>query len=478
MVMRWTDATWFKHLCLAIICIFFVQSVEPLALGFTAPLPTASVPSKRQAFPTELLKGRFENQVTHMFDKVKGKLNEFEHFPNIEELTKKQTEDVASCAVVENTPLAASAVASRTQLSPKQGLGVKQASLPALKETRKKDRGSGGDWLDWLSSLLVSEAYAQTPPAPNLASTPDANTTDQFIIDKAQELNNDANTIFSFVRDEIGYESYRGSLRGARGTLWSNAGNALDQASLLIALLRASGVPARYAQGTLSDSLSQELILSMFPSPTRVVGCPPDDVERADPANDSQLLTETRDHYWVELDSGGGFIPADPTVPNAQLGNAFAASEGIFAEVPDSLRHKVGVRLNVEFNSSLTGGLQDPETVLNETFNTVELVGHPLSIGHFVNTKTAGGLVFTTTTHTYSPYILIGQNGADISDDELIRGQDYQELFSNLAFATTFLTGVFLKIDVINADGQIEIHKHAIFDGIGFTAQRNGGALV
>ncbi len=77
-----------------------------------------------------------------------------------------------------------------------------------------------------------------------------------------------------------------------------------------------------------------------------------------------------------------------------------------------------------------------------------------------------------------SPYILIGQNDADISDDELIRGQDYQELFSNLAFATTFLTGVFLKIDVINADGQIDIHKHAIFNGIGFTAQRNGGALV
>ena len=78
--------------------------------------------------------------------------------------------------------------------------------------------------------------------------------------------NNDPNPIFAFVRDKIGYESYKGSLRGARGTLWSKAGNALDQASLLIALLRVSGIEAQYVQGTLSDELSKDLILSMFPN--------------------------------------------------------------------------------------------------------------------------------------------------------------------------------------------------------------------
>jgi soluble lytic murein transglycosylase-like protein len=63
---------------------------------------------------------------------------------------------------------------------------------------------------------LVSEAYAQTPDL-NLESTPDANTTDQFIIDKAQELGNDPNAIIAFGRDEIGFESYKGSLGGVRG---------------------------------------------------------------------------------------------------------------------------------------------------------------------------------------------------------------------------------------------------------------------
>ncbi len=52
----------------------------------------------------------------------------------------------------------------------------------------------------------------------------------------------------------IGYNSYTGSLRGARGTLWSSAGNALDVASLGVALLRASGIPAQYVAGTLSHA--------------------------------------------------------------------------------------------------------------------------------------------------------------------------------------------------------------------------------
>ena len=82
----------------------------------------------------------------------------------------------------------------------------------------------------------------------------------------------DPQRIFAFLRDQVGYESYVGSLRGARGTLWSAAGNALDEASLGVALLRSSGIPARYARGTLADDQAKELILSMFPPVTRAVG--------------------------------------------------------------------------------------------------------------------------------------------------------------------------------------------------------------
>ena len=56
----------------------------------------------------------------------------------------------------------------------------------------------------------------------------------------------------------------RSAVRGARSG--RDAGNALDVASLGVALMRASGIPAQYVQGTLSQSQAQQLILSMFPA--------------------------------------------------------------------------------------------------------------------------------------------------------------------------------------------------------------------
>lgn len=105
-------------------------------------------------------------------------------------------------------------------------------------------------------------AYAQPQATddPLLMSTPEFDLADPFLVEKANELGKDPQRIFAFVRDEIGFESYTGSLRGARGALWSKAGNALDKASLMIALLRISGVPARYIQGTLPDDRAKELI--------------------------------------------------------------------------------------------------------------------------------------------------------------------------------------------------------------------------
>ena len=64
-----------------------------------------------------------------------------------------------------------------------------------------------------------------------------ADPTDPYIVAEATTLNNDPNVIFAFVRDQVANQVYSGSLRGARGTLWSMGGNSLDKASLLIALL-------------------------------------------------------------------------------------------------------------------------------------------------------------------------------------------------------------------------------------------------
>ena len=63
--------------------------------------------------------------------------------------------------------------------------------------------------LETLANFLIPPANAQTGPE-LLASTPEFDLNDRYLIDKAAELGNDTEKIFEYVRDEIGYEVYKG----------------------------------------------------------------------------------------------------------------------------------------------------------------------------------------------------------------------------------------------------------------------------
>jgi hypothetical protein len=67
---------------------------------------------------------------------------------------------------------------------------------------------------------------------------------------QASALGDDPIRIYEWVRNEIGFEPYLGIRKGAAGTLYERSGNDADQAALLVALLRAADVPARYVHGT------------------------------------------------------------------------------------------------------------------------------------------------------------------------------------------------------------------------------------
>jgi murein DD-endopeptidase MepM/ murein hydrolase activator NlpD len=63
-------------------------------------------------------------------------------------------------------------------------------------------------------------------------------------------LENNPVYLYEFVRNNFVYEPYYGSVKGSQSTLLLQRGNDFDQASLLIALLRVSNIPARYVYGT------------------------------------------------------------------------------------------------------------------------------------------------------------------------------------------------------------------------------------
>ncbi|MEL6498013.1 MAG: transglutaminase domain-containing protein [Planctomycetota bacterium] len=115
---------------------------------------------------------------------------------------------------------------------------------------------------DWLAEGQPVDADQQ--PAPPYVDFSSATFTDSMCDPEspdydpirclANELDHDPLSILGYVRNEIRYDPYFGANKSASRTLRDGAGNDLDIASALIALLRCSGVPARYVFGTIEIS--------------------------------------------------------------------------------------------------------------------------------------------------------------------------------------------------------------------------------
>jgi len=87
------------------------------------------------------------------------------------------------------------------------------------------------------------------PTEDDLAETLEVQFTEE-LREIAALLENNPIYLYEFVRNNYLYEPYYGSIKGSQSTLLLQGGNDFDQASLLIALLRVSGIPARYVYGT------------------------------------------------------------------------------------------------------------------------------------------------------------------------------------------------------------------------------------
>ncbi|QSQ23977.1 transglutaminase domain-containing protein [Pyxidicoccus parkwayensis] len=101
------------------------------------------------------------------------------------------------------------------------------------------------------------EALAAPTPG-DLSATDDVQLT-QAIRDLADSLEHHPVRIYNWVRNNIRFLPTYGSVQGSAMTLASRQGNAFDTASLLIALLRASNIPARYVYGTVRVPAAQAM---------------------------------------------------------------------------------------------------------------------------------------------------------------------------------------------------------------------------
>ena len=79
------------------------------------------------------------------------------------------------------------------------------------------------------------------------------------IQDLAAQLHHNPVEVYNWVHNNIEFVPTYGSIQGSEVTLQTKHGNAFDTSSLLIALLRASGIPARYVYGTVQVPVGQAM---------------------------------------------------------------------------------------------------------------------------------------------------------------------------------------------------------------------------
>ncbi|MBC3920141.1 transglutaminase domain-containing protein [Undibacterium sp. CY18W] len=97
---------------------------------------------------------------------------------------------------------------------------------------------------------LAQATLPDIPVAQDTAATEDIQLT-PAIKAQAAALNNNPVQIYNWVRNNISFIPSYGSIQGSELTLQNKRGNAFDTASLLIALYRSAGIPARYVYGTI-----------------------------------------------------------------------------------------------------------------------------------------------------------------------------------------------------------------------------------
>ncbi|CAG0927925.1 hypothetical protein TFLX_00702 [Thermoflexales bacterium] len=331
-------------------------------------------------------------------------------------------------------------------------------------------------WGEAISANTRSAVIVPTGIDPTLlATTSAADPYDADLLWYTSGFEHDPLAAFAAVQS-FRTDLYPGALRGTRGTLWGEAGNSLDKASALIAMLRLAGVPARYRHGTLSMPQAQTLIASLFPTANGVAGYVPIGTALADPVNDASVIALAADHWWVEAYlPGSGWTNLDPTYPQAVLGQAFAtpSSDGTdrAADVPASAHHTLRMRLKKEQYSAfpIGGATLLTAYVLDETFNVSQLAGKRLMLGHLVSEALAGG-VFSSITRTYTPYLGIEDN------NQGFQGDTFQDYLTNFPLATTFTTAEWLEYEIHSPAGHTETFTREVKDLIGAATRRLGGS--
>jgi hypothetical protein len=332
---------------------------------------------------------------------------------------------------------------------------------------------------------------------------------------KHAELGNDFDRLFAFVRD-LRHDVYRGVLRGGRGTLLSEAGNALDKSILLQELLTLAGHQTRFAHGTLEIAKAEMLLKATIIKPRSARSPIASDAVklflqgvRSDTQDHyrtvksaiegagisfpngvgptaQELIGELRDHYWLQVKKGDAWIDLDPSFPEAQPGQTFTAAAETLPSVPDRLFHRVSIQVVLE---ELKDQQLKSKPLLAYEGTAASLSARPLLLAHQLASwkepvaesglgaaleGALGGItdIFgrLTPEHRAKPLLIVG--------DQYFAGEAFDLTHRNSEgsgrVVSDVATGEWIAIELRAPDGTTVKTERWIFDRIGFAARSAG----
>jgi len=251
----------------------------------------------------------------------------------------------------------------------------------------------------------------------------------------AKQLGRNPQAHFEWVRDNTWWAPYRGLLRGSQGVMLDRIGSNLDRAVLLGDLLRRSGYRVRIAHGQIPDDRAREVLARVRPMPDSrraslapaerqgaVKAAPPgqeesvqvrfdDSRRRAAEAqaligsqaeqlraavggavdggrqSDLDAIAALRDHWWIEREENGRWVPMDVLLQDSVIGSVVVASAGTSAwgstdeapSIPEGDWHTVRIRVIVE---RLQDDARKEETALEALLRPAEVLRKPITLAH------------------------------------------------------------------------------------------------
>lgn len=301
---------------------------------------------------------------------------------------------------------------------------------------------------------------------------------------------------FEYLRDDIGFDPYKGKLRGWKGVLAAKAGNSLDRSLLLKELLEHMGVDARLVFGTLAEEAVKNIVKRSLVQPARqstwkslasISGLGKEALKKFNTRNirDFNLInsaiklnaskslksniSQKVSHIWVQARLENKWVDLDSSFTDSHIGRKYGEVLNISQQEQQEDIHTVTIEVLME---TLVKDNLTEKTILKKTLDASNAARSQIYL-YFSSKEgsaSAGVLnkLVNIDNHQYQPYLVV--------DGDITKGSFTPSLSNKvkkLSSAETFfqqktggheITAMYMDIKINSPMFEAKTKRRVLFD--------------